>query len=600
VTKAELLDAIWPGIAVSDVVPTVCVQELRKVLGDSVETPQFIETVPRRGYRFIAPLTATQPEISSQYPVSGGNRAEVSSAQLAPDNWQLTTQLIGREAELARLRRSFDKVIAGQRQIIFISGEIGIGKTALVEAFIKELTSTQEFSRSPSFTAGAWVGRGQCIGHHGGGEDFLPILDALRQLCRTPGHEQLITLLNRYAPTWLLQLPVPLGVAELEAVRRRVHNLPRERMLWEIAEALEGLAGVRPLVLWLEDLHWSDASTLELLSFLARRQEPARLLVIGTYRPVEILGTGHPLSAMKQELQLHNYCEEIRLPPLSEDHVATYLARRFASEPQESALLRRTAKTVHYYTEGNPLFFVSVANHLSEIWQGERVPLSAMALEETVRALPASFLPMIEQQLARLSIEEQRVLEVASVAGVEFAATAVAAGLEMDVVQVEEICGELARREQFLQMSGTSEWPDGSVSTRFLFQHALYREVIYRRLTGARRLRLHKRIGEREEASYGERTEEIALTLAMHFEHGRDLQRTVKYLRQAAEVAWRSGHTQEAERLLIKGLTLIKTWPGGEDRAKQESELHTFMESLAWNGSSPAGINGTNAFARLR
>ena len=106
--------------------------------------------------------------------------------------------------------------------------------------------------------------------------------------------------------------------------------MTRERMLREMAEALEALTSERPLVLRLEDLHWSDVSTLELLSVLARRHEAARLLVLGTYRPVEMLANGHPLRTVRQELQLHRQCEEQRLAFLTEEHVAEYLAVRFA------------------------------------------------------------------------------------------------------------------------------------------------------------------------------------------------------------------------------------------------------------------------------
>ena len=100
-----------------------------------------------------------------------------------------------------------------------------------------------------------------------------------------------MTLLHQHAPTWLVQMPALLDTAELEALQRRTHGATRERMLRELAEALEVITPERPLVLVLEDLHWSDVSTLDLLSMLARRHEPARLLILGTYRPVEVIDT---------------------------------------------------------------------------------------------------------------------------------------------------------------------------------------------------------------------------------------------------------------------------------------------------------------------
>lgn len=577
ITKADLLDAVWPGIAVSDVVPTVCVQELRKTLGDPAGTPRFIETVPKRGYRFIAPLTTTQeneetPEVEKAFFMEPMREPEVP-----PPDGLATAGLIGREAELDHLTERFNKILKHGRQIIFISGELGIGKTALVETFLARLREARPLQAQRDEV---WIGRGQCIEHHGEGEDFLPILDALRQLCRAPGNEQVFSLLNRYAPTWLLQMPVSLGSAELEGARRRAQSLTRERMLWEIAEALERIACEHPLILWIEDLQWSDASTLELLAFLARRREPTRLLVLGTYRPIEVTNREHLLTTMKQELQLHHYGEEMQLASLCEEHIAAYLRQCFPEKISHDLSCQRLARIVHQYTNGNPLLLSSIINLVQESKNATHPFFSASTPEDLLLATPAYLVQMVEQQMARLTVEEQHLLEAASVAGVEFTALAVAAALEVDIVRVEEICGELARREQFLRLHDTSEWPDGSVSARFRFRHTFSREVIYRRVTGARRVRLHRRIGERMESAYGHRTDEVALALAVHFENGRDFQRAVKYLRQAAETAWRLGDPQEVERLLSKGIGLVRTWPRGEEQVAQELELRAAMENI--------------------
>ena len=99
-------------------------------------------------------------------------------------------------------------------------------------------------------------------------------------------------------------------------------------MLRELADAVEGICAARPLLLRLEDLHWSDGSTLDWLGFLARRPEHARLMLIGIYRPVEVLGRDHPLAAMKSELKLHRQCRELALGQLDQAAVEQYLARR--------------------------------------------------------------------------------------------------------------------------------------------------------------------------------------------------------------------------------------------------------------------------------
>jgi predicted ATPase len=128
-----------------------------------------------------------------------------------------------------------------------------------------------------------------------------------------------------------------------------------------MAEALEALTAERPLVLVLEDLHWSDAATLDLLSFLARRREAARLLVISTYRPVDVIVREHPLKAVKQELQLHGYCQELSLAFLTRESVTEYLSGRFNDGAQLP--FQELAGIIHRRTEGNPLFIVNVLDY---------------------------------------------------------------------------------------------------------------------------------------------------------------------------------------------------------------------------------------------
>jgi predicted ATPase len=156
-----------------------------------------------------------------------------------------------------------------------------------------------------------------------------------------------------------------LNEAERGKLTGAAQPVTQQRMLREMAQALEALAAHWPLVLFLEDLHWSDFSTIELISAIARRTEPARLLVIGTYRPVEMLTGGHLLRATKEELELHQLCDELRLSLLSKRDVAEYLATRFAGRVREGALDRLSA-AIHERTDGNPLFMVSVVDYLAE------------------------------------------------------------------------------------------------------------------------------------------------------------------------------------------------------------------------------------------
>jgi predicted ATPase len=350
-------------------------------------------------------------------------------------------------------------------------------------------------------------------------------------------------------------------------LQRKTQHATRERMLREMAEAVDVLTAEQPLIVWLEDLHWSDPSTLELLALLARRRELARFLVIGTYRPVDVIVSEHPLKAVKQELQLHGQCQEVAVRLLSEEAVGKYLTARFEADrgARHAVRLQQLAHTIHQRTEGNPLFMVNIVEELSAQGKIDSTAVELITL--------ATIREMIERHLERLSPAEQRILEVASVAGIEFSTAAVAAGTEITVDEVEQQCAALARRGQFLRSDGQDEWPDGTIATRYSFLHALYQEVTYERVPVGWRTRLHQRIGERYEAAYGKRVSEIAAELAVHFKRGQDYSRAVRYLRQAGQNAARRSAHQEAITLLTKGLELLNTFPDTPERARQELRL---------------------------
>jgi DNA-binding winged helix-turn-helix (wHTH) protein/predicted ATPase len=558
VKKEELIEAVWPETYVTDTLLKGCVTEIRKALGDDPAVPRFIETAHRLGYRFIAPITLIPEDGGAGHQIKSSGRFVVPLRLRLPP----ASGLVGRETGFAQLERQLERAMEGERQVVFITGEVGIGKTAMVDSFL------QRVARLPEI----WLAQGQCLEQYGAGEAYLPVLEAVSRLCQEPGRERLLELLRRRAPSWLRQMPWLASVDEVEEFKRDATGATRERMLREMAETIEALTDKTPLVLALEDLHWSDYSTLDLISYLARRSERARLLLIGTYRPVEVILQEHPLKGVKQELRAKRLCEELSLERLSEESVGEYLSSRF----QRSPLPIELAKLIHQRTEGNPLFMVSAVDYL----QAEGLIVESagrwrmqVELAETEVGVPESIRQMIEKQIDRLSRDQRRALEAASVAGTEFSSAAVAAGLEEDLIRTEEMCEELARRHQFLEAAGVGELPDGNVTSRYRFIHSLYQNVLYDRTATAHRARLHRRIAERGEAVFGERAGEIAAELAMHFEQGRDYWRAVKYLRQAAENDIRRSANREAVAIARRGLELIELLPDTTERAREELNL---------------------------
>lgn len=557
VTKQQLLNDVWPEAFVGEAVLKDCIRQLRHALNDDSKSPKFIETSHRRGYRFIAPLVTVSATQRPEEPSATGPYTP------SPNTPSASNTLLGRELALAQLHNWLGETLRGSTRVIFVTGESGIGKTTLVEAFLEQIGSDIS------------VLRGQCLEQYGSSEAYLPVLEAFSRLVHERG-TQIAGILHKFAPTWLREIPGLTSANESQQMQDDLLQVTRDRMLREIAEALEAMTMAKPVVLFLEDLHWSDYSTLDLVSYLARRKQNARLLLIGTYRPVDVIVSEHPLRGVKQELQLHKLCHELPLEYLTENSVHDFLQLSFPGNQFPSAL----TAMIHQRTEGNPLFLINVVEYLVE----KRIIVDeddgwklAVDLSEVELGVPENIRQMIDKHIERLTPAEQRVLEGASVVGMDCSAIAISAGLAEDVVHVEEICDGLARKHHFLWPAYLAELPDGSITPRYRFIHALYLDVLYKRIGATRRRQIHGRIGERGESIYGERVAEIAAELARHFQESNDFERAVKYMSMAAENATRRSANHEAVALSRQGLEVLKTLPASPEHDSQHQKLQTII-----------------------
>ena len=367
-------------------------------------------------------------------------------------------------------------------------------------------------------------------------------------------------------------MPWLVDESEREALRQELFGGTRERMLREMAEFLEALTREQSLILVFEDLHWSDYATLDLLAYLARRDEPARLLIISTARPLE--SQQHPLKNVQQELSLHGLGQILNLDFFSAQELSDYLQQRC---PGEQTLSKGLIAMLYRRTDGHPLFVSSAVDYLlterilllsEQGWQVQ-TPLEQIEIQ-----IPAGLQQVLERQQQRLNAHERTVLEAASVVRDCFSAAAVAAMLEQDVVDTEEVCQDLARHQLWFKQRDTRIWPDGTEADVFEFIHSLYRDYVYQSLPAARRRRFHLRLALRLEIAYGKQANTIAADLAHHFEQGRDYTQAITYLLQTARLdSTRFAHN-EAIRSLERAIELLDRVP-----ADQRSEwLITLLE----------------------
>jgi DNA-binding winged helix-turn-helix (wHTH) protein/predicted ATPase len=535
VTKQDLLERVWGGMAVGDDALTSCIQELRGALGDDARRPHYIETRHRRGYRLMVPATVN--ERSGDAP-----RLQVASHK--------TSRLVGRVAEFGELAQAFDQARSGRRQIVFISGEPGIGKSALADSFLEQLRTSQTVK----------IAHGQCLDHHGVGEPYLPLIEALTRLAGSQGGAVVKEILSAQAPSWLAQMPALWTRSERSALETR-GRATRERMMRELTLAIEAIASDAPLLLKLEDIHWSDTSTLDWLAHVARRPEPARLMVMATFRPADAAAAKVGLGGLVTELSLHGRCREIALAPLGLAAIESYMEARLGDG---AVKLREMAPLLLERTGGNPLFMTSIVNQLAQ--QEGRTPSAVVAIPHDVRRF-------IDRQIDELTERDCNLLTAASVIRREFATSAVTAAIEIDIDQVEIACARLARQGVFVVKSGSATWPDGTRAELYSFRHDLYRELLYDRLTATRRALCHARVGRRLEAAWTGRLDAIAAELAEHFERGNEPARAIPHHQRAAAKALRRSANEEAIGHLHRALNAIAAIADEDERAKVEIEL---------------------------
>jgi DNA-binding response OmpR family regulator len=487
VTQEELLDAVWPETFVQPEVLKYQIADIRGILGDSPKNPVFIETLARRGYRFVARV---RDDDRSESPLSTGTARG---------------RVVGRTRELGELRTCLAKALHGQTQIVFITGEPGIGKTALVDEFLCQAAAEQ-----PSFR----IARGQCVEGYGGTEPFYPMLEALGQLCRGPGGHRVVEILAAHAPTWLVQFPSLVKREQRQELQQEILGATRDRMLREIREGLDRLNLEGPRLWVFEDVQWVDPSTVDLISAIARGRTTAKAMVIMTERSVETAAPNHPLRKLMSELLTHHLCREIALAPLSAADVAEYL-----SGESGASLPEGFAELIYRHSDGNPLFMIAALDHMTEHGSIAREAGKwrlKVPLQEIDPGVPATLRQMIEAHIHHLTTEEQRVLEAASVAGVSFSANALAAALQQDAEFVEEILENLSRRSLFVHSAGARQLSNASAAQAFEFIHALYRQVFYGRLTPVRRAWIRRRIDD----SVSPGLPEVAESTANHLAQG--------------------------------------------------------------------------------
>jgi len=416
-------------------------------------------------------------------------------AQLPAAGVIVAHDLIGREAELAALAGFLDDAAEGQGRLVLIAGEAGLGKSALMKRFLEAARER------------ATVLLGECTEIEAR-RPFGPVADAFESAAFALPRE--------------LSAIGPGAMAQVEQDRYEVHA--------SFARELRARAAARPVVLVIEDVHWADHGTLELLQYLPRQIKKSPVLVIGTYRTDE-LHRRHPLNDTLAELERGRMTSEIRLAPLDEDGTARLIMSALGLDRAPTTEFR---KAIHERCGGNPFFTEEVLRAVIQrgdltysdgSWRRTR---SIAQLE-----LPRTISAAVDQRLRQLSARSLEILRIAGLIGSRFTAdllalVSAAEESELLIALREAVGAQLIVEDQ----SGREE--------TYRFRHALTREAIVSELLGRERRALHQRIATALESRSGATADRDVEELAYHFDEAGDIPRTIAYRRRAAAIAWRA------------------------------------------------------------
>lgn len=466
---------------------------------------------------------------------------------------------VGRGPELTKLQARLDSTLQGQGGVVFITGDAGAGKSSLVERFMIDAAL-----RAP----GARVISAACSEQYGAGEPYQPFVEAFRDLLTAEkpggaGKARLRDLAKELAPHWLAAIPVAgdiIAATAATAVELKetlggggtatVAAPSEEALFFQYTELLLAAAAETPVILFIDDLHWADRASVTLLGHIGRKIADQPVMILGTYRPVDVDVGKHPIKQAKLELERYGVAQELSLASLDSSALGELVEEELGgpAAPELRAWLERRAGT-------NPLFFVELLKWLvqSELVKERRGEWALVGRPEEIE-IPRSAESAIEKRLSRLDPDVYRVLEYASVEGNEFGSVVLSRLLDMDELELEETLEPLARVHRLIRLEDTRDLPNGDLASIYEFSHSLFQDVLHKNLQGKRRILLHRKTAQILEDIYASDTDSIAHKLAVHFDEGRQSDRAYEFALKAAARASLFYAHWDAIELLERGL----------------------------------------------
>ncbi len=539
---------------------------------------------------------------------------------------------VAREQELAQLGKRLGASLAGKGQVLFITGEAGSGKTALLQEF-----SRQAQEANPDLIVAA----GKCNAHTGIGDPYFPFIEIMGLLSGdaeakwaagaiSRDHALRLwnlllhtaralldcgqDLINIFVPGASLVLRCEVAskgptdwLTALKKIVERKSSLPADSTLQQSAlfeqytRLLLALAKEKPLLLIMDDLQWVDAGSAGLLFHLGRRLSGSRILILGAFRSSEItIGRGnerHPLEPIRNEFKSAFGDVEIEVGKAEE---RLFVDKFIDSEPNR--LDEKFRQALYHQTKGHPLFTVELLRTMEErgaLVKGEDGRW-VKGPEFTWDALPARIDAVIEERVNRLNEKLRETLTIASVEGEEFTAEVIARLQDAEVFAlIKMLSRELEKRHHLVSAKGIRQLAKQRLSL-YIFQHILFQRYLYNCLDAVERAHLHEQVGKILESLYGDETDEISVQLARHFLEAGNTPKAIEYLQKAGQRAVRLSANEEAIAHYRKALDLLLKVPESPERDLQELALQLALYVPETGARGPGSPEGTRAILRAQ
>jgi serine/threonine protein kinase/tetratricopeptide (TPR) repeat protein len=489
-------------------------------------------------------------------------------------------RIVGRRKELAELNAALQGAAHGQSMMLCISGEAGQGKTTLIDEFLQDVCSRNK----------ALVVSGRCSERLAGGGAYLPVLEMLEGLLTGSERESTVGILKSIAPTWYGQLVPTTGETPLPP--------SQERLKREFLVLLQELSVRQPLLVFLDDVHWADVSTTDLILYIGTQMDQLRLLLVTTFRTAALYSSNHPFLQLQREMQIRRRSREIPLEFFSAAEIREYLDLRFPGHSFPDELAQKLAQL----TEGNPLFVADLVRYMLEresIMVREGRWRLTGPLNSLLSGMPDTVRSMVQRTMEQLGEEDRRLLAAASLQGNDFESAVLANALAQDPVELEDKLEKIERKSGILRLIDEHELPDRTLTLRYRFVHVLYHDHLYGSVRPARRMLLSKAVGNALQHFYGTHSGRIAAQLAILFDAAREFECSAAYYQTAAQNALRLFAGTEAEALARRGLVVAEAIASAPERKRLQLALHGSLGLALRNQKTHASSEALESHRRV-